>query len=304
MNYQLAAHLRDLQLVIQKHTEWFMQVTRRIHYPNTTSGIEIPEDERNACFTRWLERARTEESVDEAVLKDLERLHKDLDHQAQRVLQDTIKTKQVPMFQDFDRLALYFEEFINRIRRIEKDCLLESSGLDVLTGLRNQEAMRKDLVEEMERYARQGKSFVIALIRIDDYPAVAASAPQEVQEKILVDAAEIIKKTMRSFDDAYRLEDGYFLLALKQTTADGGMKALLRLKADAVEFGGVYPLGDGASAQLTLSGSMVEPVPADNIDDLLESLRHDLATAGDRHGAILQYQEQSALMRYIKNYKE
>lgn len=296
MTYDFTEHLKDLHLVLQEHTEWFMRLTRHIHYPNTSLAPKSYEEPNS--FAIWLDRVKESEALEPETINGLERLHDELYTQARKLMEEAQKFKQRPDFEDFDKLALYFEEFINRIRRLEKDCLMEGSGLDELTGLRNGEVMYKDLDEEMERVSRQGKPFVVALIKIDHFEDIQKQFRPEDVERIIIDAARLVKRFIRSFDDAYRITEGTFLVALKQTTIEGGMKALMRLKVDAAQFSQVYEGLEGP-IYLTLSSTVAEPVPADNMRDLIQSLEFDLKKMADRDSSIIQYHETTPLMKYI-----
>jgi diguanylate cyclase len=296
MTYDFTEHLKDLHLVLQEHTEWFMRLTRHIHYPNTSLAPKNYEEPNS--FAVWLDRVKESEALEPETINGLVRLHDELCTQARKLMEEAQKFKQRPDFEDFDKLALYFEEFINRIRRLEKDCLMEGSGLDELTGLRNGEVMYKDLDEEMERVSRQGKPFVIALIKIDHFEDIQTQLNHEDLERMIIDAARLVKRCIRSFDDAYRIKGGVFLVSLKQTSIEGGVKALMRLKADAAQFSQEYK-GQQGPVYLTLSSTVAEPVTADNMRDLIESLEFDLKKFDDRDSSILQYNETAPLMKFV-----
>lgn len=296
MAYDFAEHMKDLHQVLQESTEWFMRVTRLLHYPSTS--VQTIADVYPGTFDMWAEKVRSAQILEPETLAWLVRMNEDMRKQADRLVLEAKTYKRRPDFSDYDRLALYFEEFINRIRRLEKDYYMEESGLDVLTGFRKADVMFADLAEEMERVARQGKPFALAVIRIDGFHEHEKHLSPEAVERMIADAALLVKKSIRSFDDAYRVSDAVFVLALKQTTIEGGVKALNRLKVDVTDFAGVYE-GRNGKVSLTLSSNVMEPVPADDLREIVKELQDDLERWSGRTELLLQYSEKSPLMRFV-----
>ena len=70
------------------------------------------------------------------------------------------------------------------------------------------------LRRSLDRLSRQGKAFSVAIARIDHFEKLSQGLTKEQLEECLQWLAAIIKKCLRSFDDAYRLENGEFILSL------------------------------------------------------------------------------------------
>jgi len=56
------------------------------------------------------------------------------------------------------------------------------------------------------------------------------------------------------------------------------------------------------SKKASLSCCVAEPLPNDNLDNLLANMRNDLDTTDKNEDAVLEYYELSPLQRYIKTH--
>lgn len=185
------------------------------------------------------------------------------------------------------------------MQRLEHDLIMEESGYDTFTGLRNAKYFKGDVLREMDRLERQGRSFCVALARIDRYDALQKSLNAEEVEAYLKLVAELIKLSVRSFDDAYYMQNGEFVLSLKQTGVSGGFSALDRLRKQLEQKSIIMSLG-GQETLLTMSCCVSEPISGDDIDQLLKNLRGNLDDNKRETDAILEYYEMSPLQRFIK----
>jgi diguanylate cyclase (GGDEF)-like protein len=175
---------------------------------------------------------------------------------------------------------------------------MTDSGFDMLTGLRSRQMLTKDLEREMERRSRRGRPFCLALARIDHYAEMKANLPQADYETIISAVGEIIKLCMRSFDDAYRLGNGEFLMCLKQADMTGGTAGLGRLRKLLEEKAPYYTL-KGQEVRLTMSSCVAEPQPGDDFESLMDNMRIDLDRFGGDAEMALEYLEVSPLERFV-----
>jgi diguanylate cyclase (GGDEF)-like protein len=230
----------------------------------------------------------------------LTKLENDLGAKAEEILRAVKNTTEKPSFIAFDALSVLFEEFTHNIRRLQQDLLRENSGLDPMTGLRNTASLDVDLHREMERLARQGRPFSLALVRIDNLDAITEQAGVPRAEQVIRNVADMIRKSLRSFDDAYRITDNEFILSLKQADIRGGLRALERLRLELERKSIVYDEKGNRTNPMTLSCCVAEPVPGEHTRDLIENLRADLHGADKSENIILEYHEMSPLQRFIK----
>ena len=296
LEYDLDLRLKELIIVLDEYTEWCMQVVRRICYPSSSEGDT--QFSKPVSYLNWAEKAG-EDRFKPEILSRLNNLHDDLSAQVDSAINNVMKFSRPASYDEFNKVVTLFEEFLYHIRRVEWDLMLEDSGLDPLTGLRSAATLEKDISREMDRLARQGKPFSLALVRIDCLDEIKTSNNSDVAYGHIRVVSDMIKRSMRSYDDAYRLENDEFALSLKQSSMNGGIKALERLKRE-LEKANIFCNINGKKVPLTLSSCIAEPVPGDDVRALLFNLRADLDSSAKTGGTVLEYFEMSPLQRYAR----
>ncbi|MCB1531408.1 MAG: diguanylate cyclase [Alphaproteobacteria bacterium] len=279
-------HLKALTSVLDEYTHWYMLLLRYIQYPKDMQALENLEPPDS--FELWLNNAdRAQIGAD--TLERLEQVHEELVQKAHDLQAQAAKESLVPEYEDFDALTTLFEEFTLQIRRLETDMLAEGGGVDELTGLRNKAMLLSDYDKEMERVARQGKPFSIAVVRIQNLKDMRAR-----EGEVLKLVSDLIKQCIRSFDDAYQVRSNEFVLSLKQTDADGGLKALRRLQE-------LLALETGEMEDVpVLICCVSEPAPGDPLDQILTNIREELEAHGDAGSGIIEYMDISPLQRFVQ----
>ena len=278
-------HVQLLVDVLDEYTHWFMQLLRRIQYPK--SAEELQTFNKPTAFIDWLEKAEGFELRAEA-LERLQDVHNDLSVLADTLVNETMKSEEAPEFNACDKLMTYFEEFTLQIRRLEKELFVDNSGFDDVTGLRSIAMLHDDYSKEMERVSRQGKPFSVAVVKIKNTDEISAN-----KEEAIKLVSDLIKESMRSFDDAYRINDYEFVWALKQADTGGGMIALKRLenKLKAADLKGAMP---------KIISCIAEPAPGDELDQLIENIKSELNSFDDEDAGIIEYMDISPLQRFVK----
>jgi PleD family two-component response regulator len=153
---------------------------------------------------------------------------------------------------------------------------------------------------EQDRLERQGKPFILGLARIDHFEDVSADYPEAETEAYVKLVSDLIKLSIRSFDEAYYVGEGKFVLVLKQASIKGGVFALERLRRELEDKNIIFRLKDGQAA-MTMSCCLAEPAHSDKIDVLLENIEADLNTyPGKMSDTVLEYYEMSPLQRYMR----
>lgn len=297
LEYSVSESLDDIKPILTDHMEWYDKVQRHIFFPAQVPAENI---ERLASFHVWFHKAQNKEFVDRPALDQLQTTYYELHELAEELVSNAARSRKPANMEDFKKLATLHKDFCQYIRSYERDTVLEHAGMDALTGLRNWKQLRKDLKLELDRLDRAGKSFTIALVRIDQYPEIIREYSPEEARNYLKIAADLIKKSVRTFDDAYRTQDDQFILCLKQSDISGGISALDRLKELLEERGEVIKIA-GRRIPLTMSCCIAEPVPEQNIDELLNNLNDDLANMKTATGAVLEYFEISPLQKYLED---
>lgn len=291
----LAPLQRDLAEISSRYLDWYMKIIRKIMYPETVAidqSMITPD-----IFTDWVKEAKESETLPLTQLQELEKNHNALLMLVQEHIEDSLKTKKAPEYAEFNILTMIFEGFMDKLRRLEKDMIFSGGGLDSLTGLKSSSTMKEDLKREMDRLARKGKPFSLALLRINNFDDILHTQGRNKSEEHVRHVANMIKKSLRSFDDAYYIENAEFILSLKQADITGGIRALERLE----ELLKKNNRDSSAADMITVSCYVAEPTPDDLIEDLIRNLKKDLDQTGGNKNAVLEYHELSPLQRFVKN---
>ena len=309
LHYETDSHLEDLAPVLDEHAEWFGKVMRWTFYPEeplSSQPLRAPQS-----FLTWIEE--TTAIYNPELIVQLRTLHDEL-HAAGAALvgaahggslgHSKLKGKErerieKPSIVLMDSFLTYYDEFILQLRRLERDCVRADRGIDPLTGLRSGDVMKRDVARELERRARQGRPFCLLVVRIDLAKMLKQTYSKEEFSQVLRDVTSAIKTCIRSYDDAYHIEGGEFILTLKHSDISGTLAATKRLSIIVDERELMIRRGN-VTESLTLSYGIAEPMPGDDPEELLNTLRRDLDACGDEKNAIVQYFEVSPLKMYVE----
>lgn len=276
--------------ILDEYVVWYGQMMR-VFFERGTAVPALP-----SVFEQWLEIAEQEKSVTEVILARLRRLHADM------VKAGTVFAAKAMMWDDgplkeFNEFTRHYEEFIHYMRQVEREQTLENSGIDEKTGLRSLKVMRDDLDREMQRRARRGSPFSIAMVKINDFGhdwALEDEAFYLTIRKI----ADQIRFTLRSFDDAYYLGGAYFLVALKHADKIGSQAASSRLSTGVNDAHIHHP--QDPSKKVSVLCLVAEPVEGEDVDAMIAHMKADMDGV-DAKGAILHYNDLSPLQRYASH---
>ena len=299
LSYEVDSKLKALAPIVDEHVEWYSRVLRSVFYPERAGEpFEPPQ-----TFVVWLGEAAQNDFVGSATLEKLRKIQIELYEMASDLMHEAQSSGGRPDFKVYDEFVNLYDDLIYQLRRLEHDAVQADTGLDVATGLRSKKAMVIDLEREMERRARRGKPFCLVLAKIDNYEHVQGRVSEERHREIVAAVARLIKKCIRSFDDAYRSNEGEFVMCLKHADIGGGTAATVRLRRYLEEEQIMIQDEKGRPFQLTMSSCVAEPLPGDSLDELMANMRNDLVrfNSAAPGSATLEYFEQSSLSRYIQD---
>jgi diguanylate cyclase len=206
-----------------------------------------------------------------------------------QLAEDILNSETKPSRDIMEVFLVTFENFQASLQTLENGLLFADFGIDELTGLATQDKMIPELERELERRSRRGQPFCFAISRID------GEAERKNSQNIIL-TAKAIQKTIRSFDDAYVMGEGEFLSILKHSDSGGGIKFIGRLNNS---------LLSNEEITFTVSSIIAEPLPGDDILQLISDVKRDLdGMSTESKGAMGQYEEASQLSQYLKSLKE
>jgi len=287
LEYKQSLGLEAIMPVLDEYVVWYGRLVKS-YFEGVPSKANPP-----AVFSEWLEKANTEKNISPFTYERIKRIHQGMVEAASEfATKSSMGDKPLKQYAELNR---HYEEFIQIMRRLELDHALENSGFDEKTGLRSVKVMADDIGREMERRARQGNPFALALVKINNFKD-EWRGKEDLCDDMVRRISDQIKICLRSFDDAYYMGGEYFLLALKHADMLGAQAAVARLNRD-VTAAHIPAAGDPLE-EVSVSTIVYEPTQGDKLQTLLDNMKRDLEGV-EAKGTVLQYNEVSPLQRYI-----
>jgi two-component system, cell cycle response regulator len=97
-----------------------------------------------------------------------------------------------------------------------QEILMNSSKIDLLTGLHNRVGMEEKLEEEQSRSQRTGKTFSMILADIDHINKINEQFGMKVGDQVIIRTASILKEMIRGHDLVSRWSSEEFLILLPE----------------------------------------------------------------------------------------
>jgi diguanylate cyclase (GGDEF)-like protein len=252
-----------------------------------------------SALLMWCKRGSESGSLDRKVVERMTVVYEELCKVAQRMI-DHCAVGAPPTLELYDAFENQFEGFVTQIRRLHQDIADAGMAVDAVTGLRTVSGMRADLKREQDRFDRKGTSFSIANIEVDKLPELQQTHDRRALESIYATVAQVIARTIRSFDDAYFLGKGEYLVILKHVEFMDACTVMDRLRAEIDSTPIFLPGGD--KVKISASFGIAEALQRESADTALQNAKTALqqakASGGNR---VAEYRETSALEQYAKD---
>jgi diguanylate cyclase (GGDEF)-like protein len=211
-------------------------------------------------------------SISDTILAELE------------VLLEEMRAATPPKPEQYTSFIDRMEDYVVALRRAEQGVASAGGALDPVTGFRTT-GIEEDLKREQDRFDRKGAAFSVACIELDHQKEQGSDAAY-------AHLAKMIGKTVRSFDDAFYLGHGSFVVILKHLKFSEACAAMERLRR---------MIEDSKDSKITISCGVAEAVKMEASGFALEHAREALATARKEGGnRTREYHEISKLARYIQ----
>lgn len=223
--------LTDLSLlsqVIDDYILWFVTWHQCAVTQGARTAFENQLEPPNS-FGVWREKSFAELTEDQPAIEKLVHLQEQLHAFCRLILMKTPEGHAVS-FDDDEAVCNKYKEFMHGLRRCEQAFSAAASGLDVLTGLRSRAGLISELDRELNRFARTGRSFCVAIMDIDHFKHINDRYGHEAGDRVLAQVADQISRHLRIHDDAFRLGGEEFVLCLKETDEVAGEQTLERLR--------------------------------------------------------------------------
>ncbi|MGM0422654.1 MAG: diguanylate cyclase domain-containing protein [Pseudomonadota bacterium] len=296
LNYKGTITSDMLVAEIQSHVDWFTDVIRAaFFFPGQPVEFEMAPP--SALLEYLKNNNGAEGMIQQTSIERLDHLHQDLCNTAREVIEQS-QNGQALSLEMFEKLEQFMDSYTLQLRRIEDELLSTGVSIDPVTGLRSVSGMKEDLKREMDRRDRKNVPFCVCNLAIDTNSYQADQYDRRTMEKFYKTVADIMSEMMRSFDDAYHLGKGEFIVCLKHVDLLDACIVMERFKDQVAE---TSVTGDnGAVLQATLSCGIVEPIPGDEIDTVFSNAKQTRLEAQNEGGdLVFQYNEKSALAKMV-----
>lgn len=290
LEYKTNIGVEAIVPILDEHIVWYGQMMR-VYFERSKDVPNTP-----AVFEEWISDAERDHVLSANIAARLRRLHGDMVKAGTIFIAKAMMWDQNPL-DEFNEFTRHYEEFIQFMRRIEREQALENSGIDERTGLRSTKVMIDDIEREMDRRSRRGSPFALALLRLNDF-SEAWAAEEESFMLTIRKISDQIRYTLRSFDDAYYLGGPYFLVSLKHADGVGSQVASSRLSSGIASAHIPQPQSPGR--EISIVALVSDPVEGEDVVTLIENMKKDMGGISSG-GTVLQYNDLSPLQRFAGN---
>lgn len=144
---------------------------------------------------------------------------------------------------------------------------LSASLKDPLTSLGNRSAMMQVLSKEIAVGSRSGRAMSLVVMDLDHFKTINDEHGHRAGDIVLINLAEVLKRTVRCSDSVFRYGGEEFVLILPDTGANGARRLAERLRH---KMGALVHKLETASIWVTISAGIACYRPGDNVHTLFE----------------------------------
>ena len=274
-------------------TEWRDDVFRRAWFPALAA---TPYARPASPLMTWCQKEQDKGAFDRQIADRLMLVFAEL----MRVADDVLAQQGNVQADVYDRFTRQFLAYIDNVRRLHQDLANSAGAVDPLTGLRTVSGLRGELKREQDRFDRKGSAFSIASIEIDNLDRLQQDHDRRGMEAIYAHVGRVVAGAIRSFDDAYYLGGGEYLVILKHVEFMDACAAMDRLCAEMERSAAALPAGQ--KVELTASFGIAEAQERESPEGVVEhakQARQQARAAGGNR--VQEYQERSALESYARD---
>jgi diguanylate cyclase (GGDEF)-like protein len=282
---------------IEKMMDWQNDVLRQCFFAAAQNHKATADAPRG--ILEWVRQEQEKNNLDKKILERMTLVHDELVRVAGNVLKHSDESK--PMTVElFDAFEHQCEAYVTQIRRLQQDLADSAVAVDTVTGLRTVAGMKNEIKREQDRFDRKGTAFSVAAIAVDNVEELLKKYDRRHQEVIFAHAAKVITRTIRSFDDAYYLGKGEFVLVLKHVEFMDACSVMDRLRHELEDT--PVQLVNGDTVRVTGSFGIAEALQKESADSTIEHAKAALLDARGRGGnRVAEYRELSALAQYARD---
>lgn len=280
---------------MEAHADWHGQIIRRVFFPEESGHSTVALAPPMALID-WCKKEVKAGTLDSKVVDRFLVIHQEVVVSVEALLKQA-----PPALAGFNSFERSFDAYIRALKRLEQDVLAVNISIDPVTGLRGVGGMWAELKRELDRRERKGEPFCLCAIEIDRLHDICMRFDRRGQEKIYTGVAKLLAASLRSFDDAYYLGKGEFLLCLKHVDLADAISVMERMRARIEQT--PIPVGEGLDMlRVTVSIGISEPVPGEKVDIVVANVKEAMEQAKVEGGnRVEEFREVSPLGQYARD---
>ncbi len=129
----------------------------------------------------------------------------------------------------FDKITRISDGFQGQLKALNL-ALAEASRTDALTGLPNRRSMMERLDAELARAEREGTPTAVIMADVDHFKEINDSRGHEAGDRVLSALGDVLRTVLREYDFCARWGGEEFLFLLPNTTLEGALQAVQRIR--------------------------------------------------------------------------
>lgn len=248
----------------------------------------------------WCKREFERGAIDKALSEPFFQTYDLLSRAAKKII-DNCGKKAPPEAQIYDDFEKQFKSFIDHIRILRRDSSDALMAVDPVTGLRTMASLRHDIKREQDRLDRKGDSYSLSHVGIDNMQDIEQKLDVRGQDAVLAHVGQIFARTLRSFDDAYYMGNGEYMIVLKHIEFMDACAVIDRMRKELDATQAVLP--NNEKFHVTASFGVAEALPREGIEAVLTNVKQALDEAKQNGGnTVAEFHEVSMLERYARDH--
>ena len=284
---------------IEAFLDWRVEIMVQCFYP--AKATKQAEASAPSALLMWCKKEAERNAIERSIADKLELVYDELCSIARKLLEAAAAAGgAAPPYEIYDAFENQFEAFITQIRRLQQDVSDAVAAVDSVTSLRTSAGMRADIKREQDRFDRKGTSFSIANIEVDGVEGLQQKFDRRNLDVIFANVAQVIARTVRSFDDAYYFGKGEYLVVLKHVEFMDACSVMDRLRGE-LENTPIF-MPNGEKLRITASFGIAEALQRETPELAIEHAKSALNIAKSEGGnKVKEFLERSALEQYARD---
>jgi diguanylate cyclase (GGDEF)-like protein len=163
-------------------------------------------------------------------------------------------------------------KFNDGVFKLIREAISEIAFIDDLTGVGNENGMKRHIAAELERVRRSNQRCCVALVEISNFrlPGGDQSGAYTINDNEVFTAfAALLGSKLRPYDELFRTGADFFMMALPYTETDVAEAVLKRLHGTLT--GGRLKLIDETPIELDIRFGLASIEPNDTVDSVIEN---------------------------------